>query len=57
MLILSQIAIQTLTIPASSASVERINKVAKNILTDERNRLSPLIIEILTFLKKNYDLI
>ena len=51
--ILSQIAKQILTIPASSAKSERVFSTGGNIVTKKRNRLIPKHVETLIILKEN----
>ena len=49
------LAIQYLCIPASSTSSERAFSVANNIVTKRRNRLLPENVQMLTFLKNNFE--
>ena len=51
--ILSQIAKQVLTIPASSAKSERVFSTGGNIVTKKRNRLNPELVETLILIKEN----
>ena len=46
---------QYLCIPASSTSSERAFSIANNIVTKRRNRLLPENVEMLTFLKNNFE--
>ena len=39
----------------SAAEVERLSSVAKNVLTNNRSRLTAIMFETLTFLKMNED--
>ena len=48
-------SIQYLCIPASSTSSERAFSVANNIVTKRRNRLLPENVQMLTFLKNNFE--
>ena len=54
---LSILAKQYLCIPASSTSSERCFSIANNIVTKSRNRLLPENVEMLTFLKNNFEYI
>ena len=51
--ILSQIAKQVLSIPASSAKSERVFSTGGNIVTKKRNRLNPKLVETLIIIKEN----
>ena len=51
--ILSQIAKQVLTIPASSAKSERVFSTGGNIVTKKQNRLNPELVETLILIKEN----
>ena len=48
---------QYLCVPASSTSSERSFSIAGNIVTERRNRLLPENVEMLTFLKINFEYI
>ena len=52
-----QLVRRILCVPATSASVERVFSTAGNICTKKRVRLSPLYLNILTFLKHNRDIV
>ena len=54
---LSMLAKYYLCIPASSTSSERSFLIANNIVTKRRNRLLPENVEMLTFLKNNFEFI
>lgn len=51
---LSKLAINLLSIPASSASSERVFSLAGNIITDKRNRLEPKTVDSIIFLNSIY---
>lgn len=53
---LSRLALEILSIPAMSAEPERLFSATKLIITDQRNRLSMMIIEALASLKSWYKL-
>jgi hypothetical protein len=43
-----------LSIPATSASSERLASAAGNVVTQDRNRLAPDKVELITFAKVNW---
>ena len=53
---LSRLALEILSIPAISAEPERLFSATKLIITDQRNRLSMMMIEALASLKSWYKL-
>ena len=53
---LSKLARKVLTPPPTSTDVERLFSTAANILTEKRNRLLPVNVEKLLFLKSNMEL-
>lgn len=56
---LSKVALQLLSIPASSAAAERVFSLAGNVITEKRNKLGPKSVDSLLFLHsiyKNFNL-
>ena len=54
---LSMLAKYYLCIPASSTSSERSFSIANNIVTKSRNKSSSENVEMITFLKNNFEYI
>jgi hypothetical protein len=51
----AKLARKYLSIPASSAPSERLFSDAGNLITSERTRLDPKLVEKMMFIRKNYD--
>lgn len=54
---LSQIALSLFCIPASSANIERIFSVAKDILSAKRNRMKSELFRRILSIRHNYNLL
>ena len=54
---LSEMALRLLSVPATSAPSERIFSMAKQIITDKRNRLDPSTAGDLIFLHDSIDIL
>jgi hypothetical protein len=54
---LSEIALHLFCIPASSANIERVFSVAKDILSAKRNRMKSDLFRKILFIRRNYFLL
>lgn len=54
---LSTIALSLFCIPASSANIERVFSVAKDILSAKRNRMKSELFRRILFIRRNYNLL